>query len=154
MALALPLLMVGACRPDQPTDPGTAYGAGDGVPGTWRQSGATIYDITVPVPEALDVSSYYQKEGNGWVITFSEDGSYVVDQRGKGPNAFGLSGTWSFDTASYPTDIFITPTGESTIEMDMLNAPRSTDSHFGLRFDGEKCGTPNIRYDFIFTRNQ
>lgn len=152
MAVALPLLVMASCRPEQPTDPGTAYGAGDGVVGTWTQSGATIYDLTLPVPEGTDVSSYYAKADNAWKLTFSDDGSYIVDQIGKGPNPFGTAGTWTFDTAYYPTAMTIVPSGETGSKFKMLNAPRETDVHFGLSFEVEKCGTPVSRYELIFTR--
>lgn len=150
--LALPALVAISCRPDQPTDPGPAYGAGDGVVGTWIQSGATIYDITLPVPEAQDVSGYYSRPGNRWSITFNADGSYLVQETGKGPNPFGPSGTFVFDTVAYPTEMTITPLGGSAKTLDMLNAPRATDQYFGLSFEIDKCDVPVAKYEFIFTR--
>ena len=150
--LALPIALAISCRPDQPTDPGPAYGAGDGIVGTWRQSGATIYDITLPVPEAQDVSAYYSRPTNGWIITFNEDGTYMVDQTGKGPNPFGANGTFAFDTVYYPTSISILPDGGTGTTMEMLNAPRATDVNFGLSFEVEKCDVPVSKYEFIFTR--
>lgn len=154
-ALALPFMMMASCRPDQPTDPGTAMVAGQGVAGTWVQSGATVYDITLPVPETQDLTKFYTKTGNGWTITFNNDGSYVVDQAGKGPNPFGASGEWSFDTAYYPTNMNIMATGDSvSTDIKMLNAPRENDIYFGVSFEVEKCNTPVSRYEFIFTRQQ
>lgn len=152
LLLALPIALAISCRPDQPTDPGPAYGAGDGIVGTWRQSGATIYDITLPVPEAQDVSAYYSRPTNGWIITFNEDGTYMVDQTGKGPNPFGANGTFAFDTVYYPTSISILPDGGTGTTMEMLNAPRATDVNFGLSFEVEKCDVPVSKYEFIFTR--
>lgn len=152
LLMALPIALAISCRPDQPTDPGPAYGAGDGVVGTWRQSGATIYDITLPVPEAQDVSAYYSRPSNGWIISFNSDGTYVVDQRGKGPNPFGANGTFAFDTVNYPTAMTINPAGGTSSTMEMLNAPRATDVNFGLSFEVEKCDEPVAKYEFVFTR--
>lgn len=152
LAIALPILVLASCRPDQPTDPGPAYGAGDGVVGTWEQSGAVIYDLSLPVPESQDVSAFYAKAGNAWVISFSDDGSYVVDQQGKGPDMFGTSGTWNFDTAYYPTEMTVIPTGETGSELSMLNAPRANDVHFGLSFVVQKCGEDVAKYELKFTR--
>lgn len=154
IAIALPILIMASCRPDQPTDPGPAYGAGGGVVGTWVQTGGTIYDITLPVAESRDVTSFFTKTGNNWIVTFSEDGSYTIDQTGKGPNPFGTAGTWAFDTAYYPTEMMITPSGETGKTFTMLNAPRENDINFGLGFEVEKCGTPVSRYEFVFTRQQ
>ncbi len=152
--LFLPALVVVSCRPDQPTDPGPAYGAGEGVVGTWRQSGATIYDLTLPVPESQDVTAFYAKENNAWVIDFNADGSYISTQEGAGPGPFGADGTWAYDTAYYPTEIIITPTGETAKTVNMLNAPRPTDRNFGMSYDVNKCGEAVARYELIFTREQ
>lgn len=152
LAIVLPLLALASCRPDQPMDPGAAYGAGAGVPGTWVQTGALIYDISLPVPESRDVSTFYAKPGNNWIATFNPDGSYIIDQTGKGPNPFGTTGTWSFDTISYPTHLRLIPTGDTVTTLTMLNAPRENDINFGLSFEVEKCGTAVARYELIFTR--
>ncbi|NVK28264.1 MAG: hypothetical protein HWE14_09485 [Flavobacteriia bacterium] len=152
LALALPIALAISCRPEQPTDPGPAYGAGDGVPGTWKQSSATIYDITLPVPEAEDISGYATIPGNEWIISFSSDGTYTVDQAGKGENPFGTAGTFAFDTAYYPTEMMITPTGGTSKMVNMLNAPRESDTYFGLSFEVEQCGEAVARYEYTFTR--
>ncbi len=154
LAFALPLIVVVGCRPEQPNDPGPAYGAGDGVVGKWRQSGAVIYDLTLPVPESQEVSSFYAKGNNAWIVNFNDDGSYEVEQQGAGPSPFGATGTWAFDTAYYPTEMMITPTGESAKMVEMLNAPRATDVYFGLSYEVEKCDEVVAKYELVFTREQ
>lgn len=152
LALALPVAFAVSCRPDQPTDPGTAYGAGEGVVGTWRQSGATVYDMSLAVPEAMDLTGFYTKDDNSWIVSFSDDGTYSVDQMGAGPSPFAANGTYVFDTIHYPTAM--TVVGDTTTEVQMLNAPRENDVTFGISYEVEKCDEVVAKYELIFTREQ
>ena len=66
LLIASALLIMGACKPE--VGPiGPAYEAGAGIVGTWELTNADQTDLTLPVPETRDISSFYQNNQDKWV---------------------------------------------------------------------------------------
>jgi len=85
LIIAAAVLTLGACKPEiKPIGP--AYEAGAGIIGTWELTGADQTDLTLPVPETRDISSFYTNAASTWVLTFNEDSTYAVTSQGPGFN--------------------------------------------------------------------
>jgi hypothetical protein len=152
LSAMLILATLGACRPEQP-EIGERLAVVDGFPGSWELTGATLTDLLTPVPETKDVSRFYKNAQTTWVLTFNEDRTYTIDQKGPGPDFFGDSGTWELlDREDFPTRIRLTDANGNSRTFNLLNMPRSSDRNLGLRATREACGQPYLQYNLRFSR--
>mgnify|MGYP001025390643 FL=1 len=143
-------LTLGACKSEiQPIGP--AYEAGAGIIGTWELTGADLTDLTLPVPETRDVSSFYTNANSAWVISFNEDSTYAVTSQGPGFNVFGAAGTWSYDAPEFPTALHLMQDTVLTV-LPLGNMPRSIDQNVSFVYDRERCDKPSVSYKLTLTR--
>jgi hypothetical protein len=141
-----------ACKPDIP-EIGDRPAVVDGFPGSWQLTSATLTDLLTPVPETRDASRFYKNSTDFWLITFKDDRSYTVDQKGPGFNFFGDAGTWELlDREDFPTKIRLNAADGTSQTFNLLNMPRATDQQLGLRVTREACGQPYVNYSLRFTR--
>ena len=143
--------LVFACKPEiKPI--GEAQKAGAGIPGTWEINAVEVTDITLPVPETRDLSSFFANPDKKLVMTINRDGTYLVDQKGSGPQVFGDSGTWMYNTPDFPSKINFAPNVGDTVKADLLNMPRTTDNNFGFVFTRKRCDKDYVAYNYEFIR--
>lgn len=144
------LLILGACKPEiKPIGP--AYEAGAGIVGTWELTGADQTDLTLPVPETRDISSFYTSASSKWTVAFNEDSTYSVVSAGPGFNLFGTAGTWSYDSPEYPTELHLLQDTVVTV-LPLGNMPRSIDQNVSFVYDRVRCDKPSVSYKLTFTR--
>ena len=149
--LAATFLALWSCKPEV-GEIGPKYPAGEGIVGTWQLTGAAQTDLTLPVPETRDISDYYQNAATHWEVAFTEDGSYTTQSQGPGFDLFGANGTWAFDTAFFPKEVYLTQFDSVTVVLPLGNMPRSIDNEMSFLFSREKCEKPSVSYELIFTR--
>lgn len=144
-------LVLGACKPEV-GEIGPAYEAGAGLLGTWELTGADQTDLSLPVPETRDISTYYQSHASKWVLVFNEDSTYNVTSQGPGFDVFGTGGTWSYDSPEFPTELRLTQFDTVTTALPLGNMPRTIDTQVGLVYNRVRCDKPSVSYNLIFTR--
>ena len=144
------LMVLGACKPE--VGPmGPSYEAGAGLLGTWELTNADQTDLSLPVPETRDISSFYQGASQKWVVQFNLDSTYSVNQQGPGFDVFGAGGTWRYDTPEYPTELHLMQDTVLTI-LPLGNMPRTIDQTLSLVYSRERCEKPSVSYELTFTR--
>jgi len=122
LIIAAAVLTLGACKPEiKPIGP--AYEAGAGIIGTWELTGADQTDLTLPVPETRDISSFYT-------------------------NAASI---WSYDTPEFPTALHLMEDTVLTV-LPLGNMPRSIDQNVSFVYDRERCDKPSVSYKLTLTR--
>lgn len=144
-------LILGACKPEV-GEIGPAYEAGAGLIGTWELTGADQTDVTLPVPETRDISSYYEGNSSKWVVVFNEDSTYNVTSQGPGFNLFGTGGTWRYDSPEFPTELQLTQFDTVVTALPLGNMPRTIDTQVSFVYDRIRCDKPSVSYKLIFTR--
>lgn len=149
--IASALLIMGACKPE--VGPiGPAYEAGAGIVGTWELTNADQTDLTLPVPETRDISSFYQNNQDKWVVVFSEDSTYTVNSQGPGFDLFGAGGTWKYNTPEFPSELHLTQFDTVTTVLPLGNMPRTIDQNVSIVYDRIRCDKPSVSYRLTFTR--
>ena len=149
--IASALLILGACKPE--VGPiGPAYEAGAGIVGTWELTNADQTDLTLPVPETRDISTFYQNAQDKWVVVFSEDSTYAVNSQGPGFDLFGAGGTWKYNTPEFPSELHLTQFDTVTTVLPLGNMPRAIDQNVSFVYDRVRCDKPSVSYKLTFTR--
>jgi len=149
--LVVLLAIVAACKPEI-KDIGPRFVPGDGIFGQWELNNMNVTDLLLPVPEKRDFSGFLLKTDNRMVISFNTDGTYTIDQAGKVPQILGTQGSWAYNKVDFPTMIhFVSAEGDS-LQVDLLNMPRTKDNNFGFSFNREKCEKEHINYEYKFIR--
>ena len=148
--LTASLLAFMACKPE--VGPiGPAYEAGAGIIGTWELSGADQTDLSLPVPETRDISDFFTNSSDKWVVQFNADSTYSVNSVGPGFNVFGTSGTWSYNSPQYPSELHLIEDTVTTV-LPLGNMPRTIDQNVVFVYDRVRCDKPSVSYKLIFTR--
>ena len=148
--LTASLLAFIACKPE--VGPiGPAYEAGAGIIGTWELSGADQTDLSLPVPETRDISDFFTNSSDKWLVQFNADSTYSVNSVGPGFNVFGTSGTWSYNSPQFPSELHLTEDTVTTV-LPLGNMPRTIDQNVVFVYDRVRCDKPSVSYKLIFTR--
>jgi hypothetical protein len=154
MFLVLVISMVAACKPEPYKEIGLRYDLAKGVNGSWKIDMVEGVDLTLPVPEARDISGFYTEAENPLGLTFDADSEMysVVNPQTPG-NIFGQGGIYAFDDPNFPSRLSLYNSGNDTIVVDLLNMVREIDPNMGLSFTRSNCGTEYFRYNYVFKRN-
>lgn len=153
----LPLLLAGmalvvACKKDIP-DIGPQSSPVTGINGTWRLTKVELEDLSLPIPEKMDVSSYYTSASSQLTVQFDYSArTYQVTDQGQAINFFGTGGTWEFDNYDFPTSLTLYTSASDTVNLDLLNMVRSYDPQLGVRYSRVKCDAPSVNYEITFNR--
>lgn len=151
LLFASAMLIMSACKPEVgPIGDRNAPGAG--LIGTWELTNAEHTDVTLPVPETRDISSFYQRTTNKWRVQFNADSTYSVLSTGPGFDLFGNGGTWAYDAPDYPTELLLTQFDTVTTALPLGNMPRTIDPTLSIVYSRIKCGNPSITYRLTYTR--
>lgn len=152
--IVLTIVAISSCKPDV-EDIGPAYASGEGIYGSWEIETVNQVDLTQPIPESRDISSYFTSDPSRKLqVKFDqENNAYSILQQGALPRVFGTSGTWSFDTLPFPTQLTFFTEGNDTIVTPIKNMPREIDRYFGFDITRtDSCGNDYIRYEYNFKR--
>jgi hypothetical protein len=154
-ALLLAVFAVaGGCKPEL-EEIGPAYPAGEGIYGTWEVAMVKQVDLTQPIPETRDISSYFTSDASRKTrISFSKDNNqYTVPQIGALPRMLKTNGTWAYDTLPFPSQITFISESNDTFVAPLHNMPREIDQNFGFDLTRkDSCGTSYLRYELDFKR--
>lgn len=146
------LFLALACKPEV-KEIGPYLAPGDGIVGSWQLDKVVLADLSLPVPEEDDPTDFYKNYPTQWQFTFLADSTYLVDEKGPGPDVFGTNGTWHFDQYPYPKAIhFYSAT--DTVHADLENMPRETDTYVGFTFTRNGCGADYMSYTFTLKRKE
>ncbi|MEX1189009.1 MAG: DUF5004 domain-containing protein [Bacteroidia bacterium] len=146
--------VVSSCKPEV-EDIGPAYAAGEGIYGSWEIESVKQVDLTQPIPESKDISSYFNSDPSRKMqLRFDQENNvYAVPQLGVLPRTFATGGTWRFDTIPFPTQLTFITEANDTIITPIRNMPREIDRYFGFDVTRtDSCGTAYIRYEYNFKR--
>lgn len=150
--LALLFIVVAGCKKDIP-DIGKQYSPKTGINGTWKLSAVTLVDLSTPIPEEMDVSSYYTSASNQLTLQIDyAAGTYSVPDPGSAINFFGTGGTWTYDEGDYPSAVTFYTSDMDTVSTELNAMVRDYDPTLGLNYTRTKCDAPNVTYQFTFTR--
>ena len=147
-------VVLSSCKPEL-KEMGEAYASGDGIYGTWQVEGVKQTDLSPPLPEAKDISAFFQSDASRkMIVRFDkEGGTYAVIQAGYLPRLLGSAGTWKYDTLPYPSTLFFMPGNGDTVKAPLRNMPREIDQVFGFSITRkDTCGKAYLTYDFTFSR--
>lgn len=153
----LSLLLVGsavvlACKKDIP-DIGPQSSPVTGINGTWKLAKVELEDLSLPIPEKMDVSSYYTSASSQLTVQFDyASKTYQVLDEGQAINFFGNGGTWEYDNYEFPTTLTLYTSGSDTIGLNLLNMVRSYDPQMGVVLSRTKCDAPSVNYEMTFNR--
>jgi hypothetical protein len=152
--LLLAVVAISSCKPEL-EEIGPAYAAGEGIYGTWEIETVKQVDLTQPIPESRDISSFFSSNPSRKMqIRFDKDNNvYAIVQQGALPKTFATGGTWRFDTIPFPTQLTFITEANDTIVSPIKNMPREIDRYFGFDITRtDSCGTNYIRYEYNFKR--
>lgn len=154
MMLFVAIIAMSSCKPEL-EEIGPAYAAGEGIYGTWEVETVKQVDLTQPIPESRDISSYFSSNPSRKMqIRFDKENNvYAIVQAGALPRTFATGGTWRFDTIPFPTQLTFITEANDTIVSPIKNMPREIDRYFGFDVTRtDSCGTNYIRYEYNFKR--
>jgi hypothetical protein len=152
--LILAIVGFSSCKPEL-KEIGPAYAAGEGIYGTWEIAEVNQIDLTQPIPESRNISSYLLADASRLLqLNFSKEGnSYTVPQPGILPRILGTAGTWKYDTLPFPTTLYFYTSNNDTVVAPLKNMPRENDVFFGFNLTrSDSCGTNYVRYEYNFKR--
>lgn len=150
----LALAFMAACKPEAYKEIGPKYDLATGITGSWEVQMVEGVDLTLPVPEARDLSDFYTSAPEPIGLTFdAASGMYTVVNPGTAGNIFGQGGTFAFDDPEFPTLLSLYDSSNDTIVVNLLNMVREIDPNMGLSYTRSACGTNYFRYNYTFKRN-
>lgn len=148
------IALAGGCKPEL-EEIGPAYAAGEGIYGTWEVASVKQVDLTQPIPESRDISSFFSADPSRRTqINFSkENNAYTIPQAGALPKMLKTAGSWAYDTLPFPSQITFISEANDTFVAPLHNMPREIDQHFGFDLTRkDSCGTNYLRYELDFKR--
>lgn len=147
------LVAIWACRPEPFEEIGPRYDLATGITGSWQIEMVEGVDLTLPVPEARDLSDFYTSAVDPLGLSFDANSEmYTVMNSTTPGNIFGQGGTFAFDDPEYPTRLTLYNSGADTIEVNLLNMVREIDPNMGISYTRDLCGTDYFRYNYTFKR--
>ncbi len=142
-----------ACKPEPYKEIGPQYDLATGISGSWTVDMVEGVDLTLPVPEARDISDFYLAAANPLGLTFDANSAmYTVVNPETPGNIFGQGGTFAFDNNEFPTLLSLYESSNDTIVVNLLNMVREIDLSMGLSYTRNNCGTDYFRYNYTFKR--
>lgn len=145
------LVFMTSCKPEELTlDP--AGSKLDGINDTFTLTSVIQVDqITSEFENTLDVSSAFIGTAPASITYNSADFTWSYTP-GDSPDYLGSGGSWSFDDNDYPTMISMVQ-GANNFDLTLLRTIRPQDQTLEFQLDKSCSGTPNVSYQYTFTRN-
>lgn len=144
------ILLIG-CRPEIKSI-GTYYPSGDGLIGNWTFKTVKQTDVSVPIYEEKDVTHFYDSYPTHWKVTINSDSTYMVNEKGAGPDLLGDNGTWTFTNYPFPEGFVLFSTSD-TVSVAFKTMPRANDITCTIDIEREACDGPAVIYNIELIRN-
>lgn len=158
LLLALVATTFTACQDDDYAPIGEPSDKVVAISDTWRLTTVEQTDnLTLAGLKSLDITTYFLGSED-FVIAFSMDGTYTVEDGGSDRNFFGTGGTWAYDDPEFPTNLTLTPIGGMAMVIDLEQAVLEVGNELKIS-QRRNCTDPSntaeapISYVYTFERS-